>query len=112
VYSPGVVSSNTPVALTAKFSSGAFIHDAVTNITVINLPSPLLTQPTLAGGNFTLQLNGVSNRTHVVEATTNLSPPQIWQPVGTNTLNATGVWIFTNATGSIPQQFYRAREVE
>jgi hypothetical protein len=112
VYSPGIVSSNTPVTLTAKFSSSAFIHDAVSNVMVINLPSPLLTQPTLAGGNFTFQLNGVSNRTHVVEATTNLSPPQIWQPVGTNTLNASGVWNFTNATGSIPQQFYRAREVE
>jgi len=47
----------------------------------------------------------------VVEATTNLAPPQVWQPVGTNTLNASGVWNFTNATSSVPQRFYRAREV-
>jgi hypothetical protein len=112
LFSPGIVTSNTPVVLTAQFSSGGFTYDAVSNVTIVNLPSPSLLQPRLAGGNFTLWVEGVSNRLHVVEATTNLSPPQVWQPLGTNTLGAAGVWNFTNATGTLPQRFYRAREVE
>jgi hypothetical protein len=111
VYSAGIVTSNSPVTLTAKFSSGAFLYDAVSNVTVINLPAPSLAQPRLVSNNFSLRLTGVSNRVHVIEATTNLSPPQVWQAVGTNTLNASGIWNFTNAT-STPQRFYRAREVE
>lgn len=112
VFRPGIINSNTPVTLTAKFSSSGFIYDAPTNVTVINLPSPTLKQPKRAGSNFTFQIEGVSNRVHVVEATTNLSPPQVWLPLATNTLGATGLLNFTNAPGTVPQRFYRAREVE
>jgi len=112
VFSPGIVTSNTPVTLTAKFSSGGFIYDALTNVTVVNLPPPVLALPKFTGGNFSLQVQGVSNRIHVVEATANLSPPQLWLPVGTNTLGASGLWNFTNAAGLVPQRFFRAREVE
>jgi len=112
VYQPGIVTSNTPVTLSAQFLSSGFLYSAVSNVTVINLPSPSLAQAKVLGGNFTLRVDGVSNRVHVVEATTNLAPPQVWLPLSTNALNASGVWNFTNATGSLPQRFYRAREVE
>jgi len=112
LFRPGIVDSNTPVTLTAKYSANGFVYDTLTNVTVINLPSPSLSQAKVLGGNFTLRVDGVSNRIHAIEATTNLSAPQVWQPLSTNTLSAGGVWNFTNATGSLPQRFYRAREVE
>jgi len=111
LFTSGIVTSNSPVTLTAKFSSGGFAYDAVTNTTVLNLPSPLLKLPKVAGTNFTLRLEGVSNRVHVIEATTNLVPPTFWQSLATNNLGATGIWNFTNAVNPQPRRFFRAREV-
>lgn len=111
-FKPGIISSNTTTTLTAQFSNSGFLYSASTNVLVTNLPSPLLSQPALVGGNFVAQIQGVSNRIHVVEAATNLSPPQVWLPVGTNTLGAAGLWSFTNNVSSQPHRFYRAREVE
>jgi hypothetical protein len=59
-----------------------------------------------------MRIQGLSNRVHVIEAVTNLAPPQVWLPVATNTIGASGLWNFTNAVGTIPQRFFRAREVE
>jgi hypothetical protein len=112
VFSPGIITSNTQVMLTAKFSSSGLTYNSSTNVTVLNLPPPLLKQPKLSGSNFTFQVAGVSNRIHVIEAATNLSPSALWRPLSTNTLGTTGLWNFTNAAGSSPQQFYRAREVD
>ncbi|HEX5219997.1 MAG TPA: LamG domain-containing protein [Verrucomicrobiae bacterium] len=112
LFRAGVINSNTIVTLSARFSDNGLLFSATTNVLVINLPSPALTEARRGGGNFRFRIDGVSNRVHVVEATTNLSPPQVWQSISTNTLNATGVWNFTNATGATPQRFYRAREVE
>ena len=112
LFRPGIISSNTPVTLVAQFSNNGFLLSSATNVLVVNLPPSLLSQPAKIGGNFVVQILGVSNRIHVVEATTNLSPPQIWQPLSTNTMTASGVWTLTNATGSMPQRFYRAREVD
>jgi Regulator of chromosome condensation (RCC1) repeat len=111
-FSPGSVTSNTPVTLTAKFLSSGFTYDSLTNITVLNLPPPMLTQPKLSGGNFTLQVWGVSNRVHVIESATNLSSPVVWQTLSTNALSPAGFWNYTNTTGPVPQQFFRAREAE
>jgi len=111
LFTSGIVTSNSPVLLTAKFSSSGFAYDATTNVTVFNLPSPVLKLPKLIGTNFTVRLEGVSNRVHVIEATTNLSPPTAWQSLGTNNLGATGVWNFTNVANLFPRRFFRAREV-
>jgi len=112
LFTSGIVTSNTPVALTAKYSTSGFTYDATTNLTVLNLPSPLLTLPKIAGTNFTLRITGVSNRVHVIEATTNLTPPAVWQPLATNSLGTTGLWNFTNAANPHPRRFFRAREVD
>ncbi len=111
IYTSGGVTSNTVVTVTARYSDSGFVYDSPTNITILNLPPPLLKSPALSGANFILQVSGVSNRVHVVEATTNLSPPGVWLPVRTNTIGPTGLWNFTNGTGSDPQRFYRVREV-
>jgi hypothetical protein len=76
----------------------------------VNLPPPLLSRVAASAGNFTMQITGVSNRVHVVEATTNLSPPAAWQPIATNNLGPVGVWNFTNSTVGNPMRFFRARE--
>ena len=112
LFRPGVISSNTVATLTAQFANSGFLYSATTNVTVLNLPSAILKDPKKIGGNFTLRIEGVSNRVHVVEATTNLAPPQVWLPMATNTIGASGLWNFTNAVGTIPQRFFRAREVE
>jgi hypothetical protein len=111
-FKPGIVNSNTAVTLTAQFSNSGFLYSATTNVLVLNLPSPMLSQALRVGANFVTQIQGVSNRTHVVEAATNLSPPVAWLPVSTNVLGPGGMGGFTNAIGSFPQRFFRAREVE
>ena len=111
-FRAGVINSNTIAALSARFSDHGLLFSATTNVLVINLPSPILNQPAKSGGNIVFQIQGVSNRIHVVETSTNLSPPLIWLALSTNTLNASGIWNFTNLAGQIPQRFYRAREVE
>jgi hypothetical protein len=110
LFKSGIVTSNTSVSLLAKYSSSGFNFDATTNVTVLNLPAPVLRSPKLAGTNFTVRVEGVSNRVHVIEATTNLTAPVVWQSVGTNNLGATGFWNFTNAINSNPRRFFRARE--
>jgi hypothetical protein len=60
------------------------------------------TIPTIIGvgnnpnGSVTLSLGGAPGDTYVLEATTNLFPPDDWQPVATNTLGTNGLWQFTD----------------
>lgn len=112
LFSSGIVTSNTSVSVTARYSSSGFAYDALTNVTVINLPPPQLSRAVANGGNFTMQITGVSNRLHVIEATIGLTPPAIWQPVATNNLGPSGIWNFTNSMSGFPQRFFRARETQ
>jgi uncharacterized repeat protein (TIGR01451 family) len=60
------------------------------------------------GGSVTLQLAGAPGFVYILQATTNLFPPQSWLPIATNTLGTNGVWQFTDmAATNFPQQFYR-----
>ncbi|MBC8094465.1 MAG: hypothetical protein H7Y43_01515 [Akkermansiaceae bacterium] len=112
LFTPGIVSSNRTVTLTAQFSNSGFLYSASTNILVFNLPAALLKEPKTIGGDFIVRIEGVSNRSHVVEAATNLASPQVWLTLRTNTIDATGRWNFTNSLNLIPQRFFRVREVE
>ena len=109
---PKSVTANTAATLTAQFYNSGFLYNAMTNILVLNLPPPVLNNYVASGGNFVLQIQGVSNRVHVVEAATNLAPPVVWVAVKTNAVGATGVLSVTNAIGIFPQRFFRARELE
>jgi hypothetical protein len=71
-------------------------------------PLPPLTA-TLSGSNtLTIQFSGTPGSNYVLQATTNLAAPAVWQPVATNTAgtNGSGTFIETNVLGSA-SQFYR-----
>jgi hypothetical protein len=46
--------------------------------------------------------------TATIEVTTNLTPPVVWQTVGTATVGADGTLVFVDTTDRGPQAFYRA----
>jgi hypothetical protein len=79
----------------------------------LNLPPSATNVAAIAtGGNSLLRIQGVGNRVHIVEATTNLGASAVWQAVRTNTLGPSGALNVTNATGSDPQRCFRAREAQ
>jgi Regulator of chromosome condensation (RCC1) repeat len=112
-FTAGSVTSNTTVSLKAQYSYGGLLYNTTTNILVINLPPPVLNGlKNLTNGNFSLTLNGVPGRNHVIEAATNLTPPVIWTPMTTNLTGTNGVFNYTNSsTTNFPKRFFRAREM-
>jgi hypothetical protein len=112
VFQAGNVTSNLPVTITnyylyVKTNSSSRV------ITVLNLPSPTLKQgQILSGTNFSLQVDGVPNRLHRIEAAEALTNGAVWVPVFTNKLNPNGQMNFTIPIGNQTQRFYRARELE
>jgi hypothetical protein len=111
VFSTGRVTSNTIVTLLAVYSVGGVTHYASTNVTVVNLPGPALTNLFLSGNaGVVFTVVGIPGRSNVVEAATNLSPPVFWIPLVTNA-PANGSFSFTNfSRTNMPMRFYRARE--
>ncbi len=111
LFTTGNVVSNTPVSLGVIYSFAGITAYAFTNVTVVNLPGPAITNFFLtdnAGLVFTLV--GVPGRSNVIEAATNLSPPSFWQPLTTNA-PASGLFNFTNfSRTNFPVRFFRARE--
>lgn len=111
LFITGSVRSNTVVTLTAPYSCSGLVYNASTNVTVLNLPPPTITSLIpQANGNLTLSLNGVPGRSHVIEATTNLSAPTVWVSLITNAANGVGILKVTNLSSTFPQRFYRASE--
>ena len=108
----GSVISNTPVGLTARYSSGGFIYSTSTNVVVLNLPPPTLALPTSLAGNFGLRIDGVAGRKHVIELANALSNVTVWLPLSTNSLDSSGLGNFIEPVGTNRQRFYRAREAE
>jgi hypothetical protein len=112
VFTAGSVASNTIVTLDAPYEDGGLIFTATTNVTVLNLPSPVITNLNLLGNTgLTFTLNGVPGRSNVIEATTNLAPPALWLPLATNA-PASGLFNFTNfSRTNFSLRFFRAREL-
>jgi hypothetical protein len=74
----------------------------------------MVSAPVIAGvmanpdGSITLNLAGAPGSTCILMTTTNLTPPIVWQPIATNTLDITGVWQFTDPQAvNFQQEFYR-----
>jgi hypothetical protein len=111
VFTAGSVTSNTLVSLGAIYSFAGIISYAFTNITVVNLPPPTITNLFLTGNaGVVFSLLGVPGRRQVIEAATNLTAPVFWLPVLTNT-PANGTFTVTNySRTNFPMRFYRARE--
>jgi len=110
VLTTGIVTSNTPAMLDVKYSSGGFLYDTTTNIVILDLPPPRLSQIQVVNSNVTLTVQGVPNRKNVLEAANSLSPPIVWLPRSTNALDGNGLGAFTQATGTNRTRFFRARE--
>ena len=63
-----------------------------------------------SNGLFTLTGAGFSNAPYVLEATTHLNAPIPWQPISTNTSDASGVYQFIDsASTNFPIRFYRVQ---
>jgi hypothetical protein len=89
-----------------------------TNSQIINIaierpvsPTPIIISVTANPvGSLTLQLTGAPDRTYILEATASFVPFGDWQPVATNTLDASGAWQFTDTQATnVSQQFYRLK---
>jgi PKD repeat protein len=96
---------NYSVTVTA---SGGSTNSTVAMLTIYN-PAPVIASAAAnPGGSFTLNLAGAPGSTYVLQTTTNLAPVIIWLPIATNTLDASGVWQFTDPQAvNFQQQFYR-----
>jgi uncharacterized repeat protein (TIGR03803 family) len=106
------VTSNTPVTLGCFYVYDNRTNNASTNIMVLDLPGPRLTNfAVLPNKQFQFVVNGVPGRSHVIEAATNLANPTIWTALATNPTSPSGTWIFTDpASSSLSRRFYRAHE--
>ena len=106
------ISSNTPVTLDCYYVYDNKTNNATTNITVLDLPGPRLSNYVLLPSKqFQFTVIGVPGRTHVIETTSNLIAPTIWTAFATNSTSASGAWLFTDpASATLPRRFYRAHE--
>jgi uncharacterized repeat protein (TIGR03803 family) len=107
------ITSNTPVTLGCYYVYDNKTNNATTNITVLDLPGPRLTNFALLlpSKQFQFVINGVPGRLHVIEATTNLGTPTVWTSLATNAISPGGTFIFTDpASSSLSRRFYRAHE--
>ena len=103
---------NYSVAITAaggSTTSSVVSLMVVANQTVSANDTPIMGRvASNLDGSFTLNLAGAPGSTYILETTTNLGPVIIWMPIATNTLDATGVWQFTDLQATnFQQQFYR-----
>jgi hypothetical protein len=112
VFTPGSVTNNAAVTLACYYIFSEKTNSAATNVTVINLPPPRLTNFTLLPSKqFQFVVNGVPGRSHVIEAATTLATPTLWTALATNPTSPSGTLIFTDpASSSLSRRFYRARE--
>ena len=82
-------------------------------LTVVPLPNnaiPAIGSLVVSGGKtISLNLDGASGFTYVLESTTNLGLPGSWQPVVTNAVGSSGVWQFSGAITNTPHRFYRLK---
>ena len=93
-----VTDSGTPaLSATQQFS-----------IFVLRPTSPVLTQPAISNGIFSLLIGGDSGPDYVLQMATNLTPPVTWQPLQTN-LSAAPPFIFTDAATNAGSKFYRVQ---
>ena len=107
-FSPAVFANGGNYTLVVTNNYGA-VTSSIATLTVIIPPgiSNVLANP---DGSFSLNLLGTPQSTYVLEAATNLSTPANWQPIATNTLDNSGVWLFTDASATnFPQRFYLLR---
>jgi hypothetical protein len=118
-FTPGFMASvslnGTPLTNVVVGSEGS-ISFAFTNV-ISNVLAFSIYQPALtafagvvkgADGSVTLNATGFPGYTWLLQTTTNLAPPVVWQTIGTNAAAANGSWQFTDAHATNSAGFYRA----
>jgi hypothetical protein len=113
----GSVQADMFINVTSYFSYQGLTLNTNKPVTIINLPPPQMTGLIrLFDGSFQMTLQGVPGRQHVIEGTTNLTPPVLWKSLttnvtGTNGAPQNGCFIYTDVTATnFDSRFYRARE--
>jgi hypothetical protein len=96
---------NYTVFITSPYGS---VTSSVATLTVAS--SPIIYQIVCnANGSVMLNLLTTPNISSRVLATTNLTPPVVWQPIYSNVAGANGAWQFTDTNASnYPVRFYRS----
>lgn len=71
--------------------------------------NPTIQAQFVAGQGLQLKFSGAANQSYIVQSTTNLTAPIVWQPIATNSADGNGNWQFadTNSVSSNPARFYR-----
>lgn len=92
-------------------ASGGSTTGIVATLTVNLIPPGIAPNPAInSDGSFTLNLTGSPGYAYILETTTNLSSPAIWQPVATNTPGTNGLWHFNDAQAvNFQKRFYRLK---
>ncbi len=86
----------------------------ISQILAASQQSPLIVPPRityvslLPSGGFSVNGTAMAGQTCILLGSTNLAPPVIWQPLGTNTADGGGIINFSDAQATnFPQRFYR-----
>lgn len=113
LFQSGIVSNDLPVTLSAYYVYSD-TNLASKLVIVSNRPPPAWTQATISlKTNLNLQLQGVPQRKHRIEATETLTNGAVWLPLLTNQLGASGLTNFTLPINpNQPRRFFRPRELD
>lgn len=113
----GSVTADMFINVTSYFAYQGNTLNTNKAIDILNLPPPQMLSPLLLpNGSFQLAVQGVPGRKHIIEATTNLTPPTTWTSLATNATGSSGspqsgLLIFADPTATnFDHRFYRARE--
>lgn len=111
MFTPATITDSGQYSLVITNYYGA-ITSSVATLTVV-IPPGIGSVSANSNGSFNLNLLGTPGYTYVLQVSTNLFAPAGWQPVATNTLDASGVWHFTDLSATnFTQQFYRLKVVQ
>ncbi len=110
---PHVSVANIFPADFAQHSLAMGFIQASANVTmgnlVVGLPPQSFTASSANSQQLILQLTGTPSYPYILQSTTNLTPPIVWQSIFTNSADENGNWSFTVTNLTImPERFYRA----
>jgi arabinogalactan endo-1,4-beta-galactosidase len=98
-------------SLTYTADDGNGNTNAIIRTVIVSDPTPVIGGVVAnPDGSFTLNLSGAPGSTYILETITNFFTAIGWQAVATNTLDASGIWLFTDYNAvNFRQQFYRLK---
>jgi hypothetical protein len=119
IYSEDITLANTASPVTSislSFGSGNYgganagvfaLSGVSNNSLVTNLLNNITRVARNSNGTVTLTATGLTGYSYVVQFTTNLTPPLVWQNLSTNVAGVNGSWQFTDSHATNSARFYR-----